>query len=92
MANETSIWERPVAAFHECGRYQIRDRGTVIAVELDEESDRDALTERLVGKLVDIDGRRYICQAVESFAIQRLRKGSRIGILVGTAQDEGAPR
>lgn len=62
------------------GWFDITGRGRVASVRNDEDFDRD--TKHLIGERVEIDGAVYEVLGVESYALQTIRKGMPIGLLV----------
>jgi len=60
--------------------YEIKGRGKVASVINDQEFERD--TRHLWGEEVLIDGLPYIVRGVESYALQTIRVGAPIGLLV----------
>lgn len=60
--------------------FEIKNRGRVFVVENDKDRDRD--NNDLLGSEVIIDGKNYKVKGVESFAIQKIYKGQKIGLLV----------
>lgn len=71
------------------GWSELRGRGMVAAVTLDRDWQRDLLGK---SRCVEIDGKRYEVLAAESFAIQDLKKGMKVGLLVRPLlPDEGLP-
>lgn len=60
--------------------FEINGRGKVFVVENDKDRDRDK--NDLLGSEVTIDGVNYKVRGVESFAIHKIRKGQKIGLLV----------
>lgn len=60
--------------------FDIKGRGRVASVSNDEAFERDAA--HLIGEVVEIDGAQYKVLGVESWALQTIRKGAPIGLLV----------
>lgn len=60
--------------------FEIKNRGRVFVVENDKDRDRD--NNDLLGSEVIIDGKNYKVKGVESFVIQKIYKGQKIGLLV----------
>jgi hypothetical protein len=60
--------------------FEIKGRGKVFIVENDKDRDRD--NNDLLGSEVIIDGQKYNVKSIESFAILKIAKGQKIGLLV----------
>lgn len=60
--------------------YEIKETRKVFVVENDK--DRDINNSDLLGREVIIDGHKYKVKGIESFALQKINKGQKIGLLV----------
>jgi hypothetical protein len=60
--------------------YEVKGRGKVFVVKNDKDRDRDK--NDLIGSAVIIDGMKYLVLGVESFAVQKIAQGDKIGLLV----------
>lgn len=60
--------------------FEVKERGKVFIVENDK--DRDRSNNDLIGSAVIIDGQNYKVVGVESFALTKIAKGDKIGLLV----------
>lgn len=59
--------------------YELKGRGKIFIVENDK--DRDTSNNDLIGSKVIIDGQQYTVKGVESFTLQKINKGQKIGLL-----------
>ncbi len=62
--------------------FHINGRGRVFTGLNPETCTRDQLSERYVGKIVEINGTEWLVVGVESFAVEHQPKGQFIGLLV----------
>jgi hypothetical protein len=60
--------------------FEIKGIGKIFVVENDKDRNRD--NNDLFGSKVIIDGQKYKVKGIESFAIQKIAKGDKIGLLV----------
>ena len=73
---------RTTPVFASRGWYRVRGRGWTAMVHCDQERSRKPGESGLLGPVI-IDGERFECTGVESFALGTpLRKGEEIGLLV----------
>lgn len=65
----------------------ITGKGTVFIVENEKDRNR-ADNDFTIGDEITIDGDKYILSGVESYAIDIIRKGQKIGLLVKNCKNE----